>query len=232
MIMSHEHIRFWRIFTYSTTGIGTPPFPIITKCIEYGLPNQNEFITYYDIFLNKDYDHAIDVSRQILKTDPLDIESHWQLGICYYFAERFEEALASFDDALELDPHFSDGHHWKGVVLGYLGKYEEAINSLEKALEITGGEGLANLDLLVAKIQMGKKDEVLPIIKSMEFIDPMDAAKLYAILDSHDDAAYWLEKGYRERSVMMVSLKYFWVWDPIRDDQRFIEIYNRMNFPE
>lgn len=202
------------------------------KAIQYGLPEQNEFITYYYIFLNKDYDRAIRVSEQILETEPLHVESHWQLGICYYFAGRFGEALVSFNNALELDPNYSDGHHWKGVVLGYLGKYEEAISSLERALEITLGEGLANLDLLAVKIQMGNKDEALQIIKSGEYIDPMDAAKLYTLLEMHDDAIFWLEKGYRERSVMMVTLKHSWIWDPIRDDPRFIEIYDRMNFSE
>ena len=30
---------------------------------------------------------------------------------------------------------------------------------------------------------------------------------------------------------MMVTLKNFWVWDNLREDARFQEIYNRMNFP-
>ncbi|MFC2084674.1 adenylate/guanylate cyclase domain-containing protein [Bacteroidota bacterium] len=202
------------------------------KAIQYGLPEQNEFITYYHIFLNNDYDRAIRISEQMLATEPLHAESHWQLGICYYFAQRFEEALISFNNALELDPNFSDGHQWKGLVLGYMGKYEEAIYSLEKALEITEGEGLANLDLIVVKILMGNKNEALQIIKSREYIDPADAARLYTLLEMPDEAIFWLEKAYRERSVMLATLKHWWIWDPIRDDPRFIEIYDRMNFPE
>jgi tetratricopeptide (TPR) repeat protein len=202
------------------------------KAIQYGLPEQNEFITYIDIFLNKDYDRAIRVSEQMLESDPLHVVSHWQLGICYYFAERFEEALVSFNNALELDPNYSDGHHWRGVALAYLGKFEEAIKSLEKSLEITQGQGLANLDLLAVKILMGNKNEALQIIKSQEYIDSGDAARLYTILGMPDEAIFWLEKGYRERSVMMVGLKHFWIWDPIRDDPRFIEIYDRMNFQD
>ncbi|MDH3651954.1 MAG: tetratricopeptide repeat protein [Saprospiraceae bacterium] len=202
------------------------------NAIRYGLPEENEFVTYYDVFVNKDYDHAIRVAEQVLKTDPLHMESHWQLGLCYFFAERLEEALASFNNALELDPNYSEGHNWKGVVLGYLGRYDEGIKSLEKALEITGGEGLATINLLVLKIQMGNKDEVLQILTSTEFIDPMDAAMLYTLLEMPDDAISWIEKGYRERSVMMVSLKHHWIWDPIRDDPRFIEIYHRMKFSD
>jgi len=201
-----------------------------TKAIQYGLPEQNDFIIFNYIFLNDDNDRAISISKQILETDPLHVESHWQLGLCYYFAQRFEESLISFNNALELDPNYSDGYHWKGLVLGYLGKYEEAIQSLNKSLEITKGEGLANIDLLAVKILMGDKEEALNKIKSSEFIDPMDAARLYTILEMPDEAIFWLQKGYRERSVMMVSIKHLWFWDPIRNDPRFIEIYNKMNF--
>jgi tetratricopeptide (TPR) repeat protein len=160
------------------------------------------------------------------------MESHWQLGMCNYFAGRFEEALVSYNNALELNPNYSEALRWKGVVLGYLGKFDEAVNSVDKSLEITNGEGPAKLDLLRVKILMGKKDEVLQIINSEEFIDPMDAAELFSLLDMHDEAIVWLEKGYRERSVLMVSLKHYWIWDTLRDDPRFIEIYNRMNFSE
>ncbi|MCP3928126.1 MAG: hypothetical protein GY705_03390 [Bacteroidetes bacterium] len=200
------------------------------KSIQHGQRDQNEFITYYYIFVKKDYDQAIQISKQILETDPLRIENHWQLGMCNYFAERFEDALVSYNNALELNPNFSEALRWKGIVLGYLGKFEEAIYSIEKSLEITNGEGSANFDLLKLKILMGKGDEVLNTINPEEFIDPVDAAELYSLLQMPDEAIFWLEKGYRERSVMMVSLKYYWIWDPIRKDPRFIEIHDRMNF--
>ena len=202
------------------------------KSILHGQRDQNEFITYYYIFVKKDYDQAIKISKQILETDPLRIENHWQLGMCYYFAARFADALVSFNNALELNPNFSEALRWKGIVLGYLGKFDEAIKSVEKSLEITNGEGPANFDLFKVKILMGKRDEVLKAINPEEFIDPVDAAELYLLLQMPDEVIFWLEKGYRERSVLMVSLKHYWIWDPIRNDPRFIEIYDRMNFQE
>jgi len=206
------------------------------KAIQYGLPVPDQFITYYDIFVNKDYDHAIHASEQMVETDPLNIERRWHLGLINYYSGRFDDALASFNNALELDPNFSEGHHWKGVVLGYLGRFEEAINSLEKALEISQGEGPANLGLLVVKIQMGNKDEVLQTLndwkRSGEHDSPMPSAILYALLDMHDNAIFWLEESYRERAIMTVSLNFYWIWDSLRDDPRFIDIYDRMNFPE
>jgi TolB-like protein/class 3 adenylate cyclase len=200
------------------------------KAIQYGLSSDNEFITYYYIFVEKNYDHAIRISKGILLTDPLHTESHWQLGLCYYFAKRFEDALVSFNNAVELDANFAEGYHWKGIVLGYLGRFEEAINSFEKASAIWQNQGMANYDLLTLKIQMGEKEKVLEIFKPEEIFDPVNSALLYTQLEMPDEAVFWLEKGYRERSLMMITLKHFWVWDTIRDDPRFIAIYNRMNF--
>jgi TolB-like protein/class 3 adenylate cyclase len=202
------------------------------KAIQYGLPHQNEFIIFYYLFIKNDYDQAIRISEQILESDPLHIEKHWQLGMCNYMAGRFEEALVSYNNVLELDPNYSEAHNWKGVVLAHLGKFDEAVSSLEKAMEITRGEGMANINLLAVKILMGKRDEVLPILKSREYIDPIDPAMLYTLLGMFDEAIFWLEKAYRERSIAMVTLKNYWIWDPIRQDPRFITIYNRMNFPD
>jgi len=187
------------------------------KAIQYGLDAPNHFITFYDIFVVEDYEHAILVSEQILEKDPLQIEGHWHLGFCNLLAGRFEEALESFNNALELDPNYSEGHRWKGVTLAYMDRFEEAIQSVKKALEITHGQGPANIDLLMVKTLMGNNDEVLQILKewekSGEHIDPMGPA-------------------YRERSLFIISLKAYKVWDNLREDPRFKEIYDRMNFPE
>lgn len=206
------------------------------NAIQYGLPDPDEAITYYDVFIHKDFDHAIRVSEQLLEKDPLAIHPHWHLGIMNYFAGRYEEALINFNNTLELDPNYSEGHHWKGVVLGYLGRFDQAIASLESALEITQGIGPANFDMMVVKIQMGNKKDVLRVLDEWEQTgghpDPSEPARLYALLGMHDEAISWLEKCYQYRSFWLPSLKFYRVWDLIRDDPRFIEIYNRMNFPE
>ena len=199
------------------------------KALQYGLPEQNEFITYYHIFLKGDYERAIRVSKQILETDPLHAGRHWQLGICYYFSRRFKEAIATAKKALEIDPNFAEAHQLKGTSLGFSGKYEEAIGELQMALEITKGEGPVNVDLIMVNILMGKREKAMQMMKSHKFVDPGDAAHLYVLLGMNDEAMNWLEKAYKERSVMMITLQ-GWIWDPIRDDPRFIEIYNRMNF--
>ena len=201
------------------------------NAIQRGLPDQNEFISYYYVFIEEDFEKAIQVAKRGIETDPLHVITHWQLGLIYYFARQFEAAIKAFNGALSLYPNFGEALRFRGLCYGYLGKYTEALTDINDALASTGGQGLANLDLLMVKILMGKKEEVITVIKQSEYIDASDPAALYSMLNMPDDAIDWLEKAYVERSVMMVSLKNFWVWDNLRTDVRFQAIYQRMKFP-
>src|SRR5690606_2763304 len=93
------------------------------KAVEHGLSDQNEFISYYYIFIDEDFDRAISVAKKVCETDPLHVISHWQLGLNYYFARRFEEAITAFDATLEIDPNFGEALRFRGLVYGYLGKF-------------------------------------------------------------------------------------------------------------
>ena len=201
------------------------------KAIKYGLPDQNEFITYYYIFIKEDFERAIQVSKKVAETDPLHVHTHWQLGLIYYFARNFEEAITAFNKALEIDSNFGEAIRFRGLALGYLGKYKEALIDINRALELTNGQGLAGLDLLMVKILMGKKEEVLAVIKKSKYMDSSDPAILFSLLNMPDEAIEWLDKAYEEHSVNMVTLKNYWVWDNLRDNARFKEIYAQMNFP-
>lgn len=201
------------------------------KAIEYGQSDQNEFITYYYIFIKEDFERAIQIAKREIEIDPLHVHTHWQLGLTYYFARRFEESKVAFNKALEIDSNYGEALRFRGVVQAYLGNYKEALIDINGALELLGGLGLANLDLLVVKILMGKKDEVLTILKKSKFVDSSDPAILYSLLSMPNEAIYWLDKAYEERSVTLSTLKNYWVWDNLRDNARFKEIYAQMNFP-
>lgn len=202
------------------------------NALKYGLPDQNEFISYYYIFIEEDFDKAIQVAEKVTKTDPLHVYAHWLLGLTYYFARRFEASIVAFSKALELDSTYTEALRFRGLSLAYLGRFTEALVDVNKALEFTSGQGLANIDLLVVKILMGKKEEVVVVIQQTNYLDSSDPAILYSLLNMPEEAIYWLDKAYEERSVMMATLKNFWVWDSLRSHRRFKEIYKALNFPQ
>ncbi|WP_417593321.1 helix-turn-helix domain-containing protein [Owenweeksia hongkongensis] len=202
------------------------------KAVRYGLPNQNDFITYYHIFLENDVDKAIEIAQKLLETDPLHFGSYWQVGISYYFAARFEPAIEAFNKAIELEPSNSETYHWKSTALGFLKKFDEAKIASQKAIALSEDNPWAHFSHLILKVLLGQEKDVLQSIESQEFIDPMDPALLYAMMGLKEEAFAKLEEGYKAKSVMMVTLKHYWMWDSIRDDERFEEMLERMNFPE
>lgn len=202
------------------------------KAVRYGLPNQNDFITYYYIFLENDVDKAIEISKKILESDPLHFKSHWQLGLSYYFAARFEAAVDAFDKAIELEPSDSESYHWKSTSLGFLQKFDEAKLASQKAIELSEDNPWSHFSHLILKVLLGQEKEVLKSVESQDFMDPMDPALLYALMGLKDKAFAKLEEGYKAKSIMMVTLKNYWIWDPIRDDERFQEMLERMNLAE
>lgn len=202
------------------------------QAIAGGMPADNEFVSYYYIFIEKDYQLAIDVAKETAAKDPLHVISHWQLGLCYYFAQRFEDALAAFDDSLECDPDFGESLRWKGLVMGLLGKHDEALECVDRALKITNGEGLAVFDRLKVRILAGDTENIEEEIDAIDYSDPCDAAELYSLLKKPDKAVTYLKKAIEVNSMMLVTLKHFWVWDNLRGHQGFQEIYDQMDFSE
>lgn len=200
------------------------------QAIDCGLNSDNEFISYYYIFIQKDFDEAIKVAQEAVYKDPMYILSHWQLGICYYFAGRFKEAIKAMKACLELDANFSEALRWMAVNYAYLNQFEEAFQYIDKALEITQGAGLAQIDRLTIRILKGERETIISELEDMEHVDPLDPAQLYSLLNMPEKAVPLLQQGLKDRAVMMVSLKHYWIWDNIRQDSGFQTIVEHMNF--
>lgn len=195
-----------------------------------GLTGDNEFITYYYVFLEKAYDQAIAIARQGVERDPLHSITHWQLGLCCYFAEKFPDAIKAFERAILLDDQFAEAHRWRGLALAKYGQFAEALASVKHAIKLTQGQGPANFNLLQVRAMMGERESVIADIKATNYLDPCDPAELYALLELPDKAIDYLELAFEQRSTMMVSLKHYWVWDGLRGHPRFERLYNRMKF--
>jgi len=57
-------------------------------------------------------------------------------GICLYRIKRFDQALASFDQAIKLDPNDVSALDNKGRCLFDLKRFYDAINSYDQAIPI------------------------------------------------------------------------------------------------
>src|SRR3954454_15931519 len=66
--------------------------------------------------------------------DPADASQHTAQGWEQFFADRYDEALAAFQQALSLDPTLADAHNGVGRVYERLGTPDAALAAYTRAL--------------------------------------------------------------------------------------------------
>ena len=109
-----------------------PPFGI-----KYFIQRAQDFFDWrsgYVEFPTAEFDHTIQSS---LSLDPnSDPERFFTEGNRLFYAEQYEEAIVSFDQALSLKPDLHEAWNNRGIALRRLGRHEEAIVSYDQALSL------------------------------------------------------------------------------------------------
>src|SRR5262249_38078475 len=113
------------------------------------------------------------------------------------------------------------------------GRWDEAIAASEKAVAISrtpGALGYLGMHYGLA----GRKAEAHKILKELlelsrhRYVTPVALVDVYTGLGDKDQAFFWLEKAYQERSYPMAYLKVFPARDPLRSDPRFDDLLRRI----
>lgn len=82
----------------------------------------------YFYMLNKEYEKALEISKNVLEKDPHYASAWDNIGQIYFFQNYYKNAKSNFLKSVELNPYSVDS-------LYYLGILEEMENNNEKALE-------------------------------------------------------------------------------------------------
>ena len=155
------------------------------------------------LYFARQYDQAIEQERKTLELDPNFAPAHWVLGQVYEQQERFEVAIAEFQEAVT----HSGGSTMMRAALGrayaVAGKRDEALKMLNELKERA----------------------------KRSYVSPVGIAIIYVGLGEKEQAFSWLEKAYEDRSTWLIFLKVEPRFDPLRSDPRFQSLLRRMNFP-
>jgi hypothetical protein len=66
-------------------------------------------------------------------------------------------------------------------------------------------------------------------LSQRRYVSPYNVVLVYAGLDDRDQTFSWLEKAYEERATWLILLNVDQLWDPLRSDARFKDLFQRMN---
>ena len=94
--------------------------------------------------------------------DPVRASQLWhEKGLIHAMGKEYEQAIASYDQALEIKPDKHEAWTNRGSALGNLGRYEEAIASYDQALEIKPDDHKAWYNRGNALVNLGRYEEAI-----------------------------------------------------------------------
>ena len=179
------------------------------------------------LILSGDFDRAIAESKRAVELDPLSLIINAGLGIDYFTARRYDEAIEQLLKTIEIDPRFYYAHWIFGEALEMKGQLPEALKEYKKAAELDNDTAMLGF---IAEIsaKMGRRDEALKILAQLQqlasqrYVSDYTFALVNLALGENEEAIAWLERAYEHRAgpdVMFIKLDP--MLDPLRGHPRF-----------
>jgi serine/threonine protein kinase/tetratricopeptide (TPR) repeat protein len=180
------------------------------------------------------HSEAITAIKRAIELDPLSLIAHASLARHgYYFARRYNEAIAQIEKTLEVDDTFWVARLFLGWTYANLGRVPEALAQLQTARQLDD-----NLEILMAlgftygragRLREAQQlfNELLSL-SSRRYVSPMLPALISIGLGEYDQAFVWLEKSYEDRAQMLSELRAEPAFDPLRSDPRFADLLRRV----
>jgi len=173
---------------------------------------------------------AIAETRLGRELDPLSSNANYDLAFALYMARRYDEAIGQLQKVLELDPKFFPAHAGLGHIYAAQSRCAEALAELVKA----GGrpELTAWIHALAGREAKARKALAEALRRKSAGTSTVTFSVIYFLLGEKDKAFECLEQAYQERDWLMICLRTFPPFDPLRSDPRFQDLLRRMNFLE
>ena len=165
--------------------------------------------------------------RLAQELDPLSLVISCDVGIRYYFARQYDQAIDQYLETLEMDPNFPVAHIWLAKAYEQKGMYEKALAEYQEEVTILSGDETRAAALGRAYSVSGLRGvlqqqlEELEEISKQRYVSPLNIASIYTRLGEEDQAFEWLEKAYEQRFGLLAWLKLDPSLDSLRSDPKF-----------
>ncbi len=201
-------------------------------------PNYSIALSYYAHYLAL-MNRSREAETMLQRAEELDPQS---AAICAdaalvsYFSHRYDEAIRLCMKALKMDPGFIAVYVPLSGAYLQKGLFQEAMANLEKASFYSGFHPIMTAAIAYVNAVSGKKDEAGKTLRQLknfsahQYVSTYWISIVYVGLQEYDQAFTYLEKAYHEHDGSLVFLKVEPLFDPLRNDPRFIELLKKIGF--
>src|SRR5262245_13896986 len=178
-------------------------------------------------------EEAIAETNRAQELDPFSLAISSQRGFILENARRYDEAIEQFRRVIAMDQNNYQAHWLLGHTYAAAGRFAEAVAASEKAAALSRTPGALGF-LGMCYGLAGRKAEANKILNELlelnrrRYVTPPALANVYIGLGDKDQAFFWLEKAYQDRSNYLAYLKVFPGCDSLRSDPRLDDLLRRM----
>jgi len=178
-------------------------------------------------------EEAIAEANRAQELDPLSLAISAQRGYILENARRYDEAIEQLRRVIEMDQYNFYAYWLLGHTYAVSGRFAESIQSCEKAAALSrtpGALGILGMCYGFAG-RTGEANKILDELLELNrhrYVPTAAMANVYVGLGNKDQAFFWLEKAYQERSNYMAYLKVLPFLDSLRGDPRFDDLLQRI----
>lgn len=185
-------------------------------------------------------DESIAEARQAREADPFSVSMSSSLAWAYYYAHRWDDAIAQFKSTLGMDPQFLPAHEGLFKCFQQKNMETDAVRQLVAEMEAAGADDIAEsiqneyrsmgYEGMLRTLYLTKLKQFQQVADKT-YVSPIVFADLYSLLGEKDEAFKWLEKAYQERSSKLIDLKLDPDYDNLHSDPRFAALVSKIGLP-
>jgi TolB-like protein/Tfp pilus assembly protein PilF len=178
-------------------------------------------------------DEAVASIKRARALDPVGV-SGGSVAWILFQSHRYDDAIRESSSALAVQPNNVGDLTGLGFALIANNRPADAIPGLEKAVSLSSGSPAAVGVLIRAYAHAGRRSDAMRLLADLKrrrkagYIPAGAFVNAYLGLGDNEQAFYWLEQAYKEKSNILQFLKTHPYFDPIRGDPRFADLVRRV----
>jgi TolB-like protein/Flp pilus assembly protein TadD len=182
-------------------------------------------------------DEAIAQARQARELDPLSYVATTHLAVINYLSRRNDEAISLVRETLQVADS-APAHGLLGMAYEVQQDYDGAIAEYQAGLKLVPNHAYLKGMLGHAYAKSGRTKEALALLKdsNLDFeqggLSALRTSYIYMGLGDREQALRNLEHDYEQRDPDLPSINADPVFDPLRDDPRFVAIVRKMHLSQ
>jgi len=190
------------------------------------------YLSYQDMTCQGRTQEALAWVERGRELDPLG--SADTVGFLLLMARRYDDSIREYRSVLAVQPEYTNARWGLGFALIVNHQTDQAILELEKTVAMMNRSPGSLEMLATAYAHAGRRQDALTLINELKqrrqkgYVPAGAFINIYLALGDYDQAFFWCDEAYKEQSGILQWIKVAPLFDPVRDDPRFVDLVHRV----